>query len=61
MGVTRQPVTGVLDRIWELRDNLTADDAGYVALAEALGCALFTADGRLAVAPGVRCPITVVR
>jgi predicted nucleic acid-binding protein len=50
-----------LDRIWELRDNVSAYDAGYVALAEALGCGLLTADGRLAGAPGVRCPITVVR
>lgn len=60
LGVTRHPVVGVLDRIWELRDNLSAYDAGYVALAEALGCGLLTADARLAGAPGVQCPITVV-
>jgi len=60
LGVNRHPIVGVLDRIWELRDNLSAYDAGYVALAEALGCDLLTADRRLAGASGVRCPITVV-
>lgn len=47
--------------MWELRDNLTAYDATYVALAEALDCKLLTADGRLAGAPGPRCTIAVVR
>jgi len=61
LGVTRYPVVGLLDRIWELRDKVSAYDAGYVALAEALGCGLLTADVRFAGAPGVRCPITVVR
>jgi predicted nucleic acid-binding protein len=32
----------------------------YVALAENLGCALTTADARLAMASGPRCAITVV-
>jgi len=50
----------VLDRIWELRDNLSAYDAGYIALAERLGCALVTADARLSRALGIRCPVTVV-
>ena len=35
-------------------------DACYVALAEAIGCPLLTADQRLAAAPGPRCPIEVV-
>lgn len=60
MGMTRYPVFSLLDRIWQLRDNLSAYDAAYVALAEALGCGLVTADGRLGRAPGLRCPITVV-
>lgn len=36
------------DRIWELRHNLTAYDAAYVALAEALDAPLLTTDARLA-------------
>jgi predicted nucleic acid-binding protein len=40
---------------------VTAYDATYVALAEALGCELVTADGRLAQAPGPTCSITVLR
>jgi len=60
LGLTRYPTRGLLERIWELRDNLSAYDAGYVALAESLGCALVTADARLSRAPGLRCPITVL-
>lgn len=40
------------ERIWALRDNLTAYDAAYVALAEAVGAPLLTTDARLAHAPG---------
>lgn len=61
LGVRRFAVVDLLARIWELRDNLTAYDATYVALAEGLGCDLVTADGRLARAPGPTCRITVVR
>lgn len=60
LGLTRYAVHPLLDRVWQLRDNLSAYDAGYVALAESLGCALITADSRLSRAPGVRCSITVV-
>lgn len=42
----------LLERAWVLRDNLTAYDAVYVALAEALECTLLTCDGRLARSPG---------
>ncbi|HET9692632.1 MAG TPA: type II toxin-antitoxin system VapC family toxin [Acidimicrobiales bacterium] len=51
----------LLPRCWELAGNLTVYDAAYVALAEALGATLLTADARLAGAPGPRCPIEVVR
>ncbi|MDQ3677186.1 MAG: PIN domain-containing protein [Actinomycetota bacterium] len=61
LGLRRFTVVGLLARIWGLRDNLTAYDATYVALAEALECELVTADVRLAQAPGPRCAITVVR
>jgi predicted nucleic acid-binding protein len=43
----------LLDRVWALRQNLTAYDAVYVALAEALEAPLLTCDGRLARAPGL--------
>jgi predicted nucleic acid-binding protein len=42
-------------RVWELRENLTAYDAWYVALAESLGATLATADLRLTHATGPRC------
>ena len=40
--------TILLQRVWELRNALTAYDAVYVALAEALGASLLTCDKRLA-------------
>ena len=61
LGLSRQSVHGLLGRIWELRDNLSAYDATYVALAEALDVPLVTADGRLGRATGPRCTISVVR
>ncbi len=50
----RWPHEPLLARIWELRENLTAYDAAYVALAEALEAPLLTRDRRLASAPGHR-------
>jgi predicted nucleic acid-binding protein len=50
----------LLARIWALRANLTAYDAAYVALAEALGATLLTRDERLAAAPGSRATIELV-
>lgn len=60
LAVTRYPVVGLLDRVWELRESVSAYDASYLALAELLHCSLLTADARLSRAPGYRCPITVV-
>ncbi|MGH8225049.1 MAG: type II toxin-antitoxin system VapC family toxin [Gammaproteobacteria bacterium] len=44
----------LIDGIWALRDNLTAYDAAYVALARALKAPLITRDKRLARAPGLK-------
>jgi len=50
----RYPHDFLLPRVWELRNNLTAYDAVYVALAEALSATLVTRDQRLAAAAGHR-------
>jgi predicted nucleic acid-binding protein len=42
----------LLNRVWQLRDNVTAYDAVYVALAEALDATVITCDVPLAKAPG---------
>jgi predicted nucleic acid-binding protein len=60
LAVTRYPVYGLFERIWDIRENFSAYDASYVALAENLDCALVTADARLSNAAQARCPITVV-
>lgn len=46
-------------RVWELRHNLSAYDAWYVALAEALDAPLVTLDRRLSRAPGLGCEVLV--
>ena len=51
MPIARYPHDIFLQRIWELRSNITANDASYVALAEALSATLFTCDKRLITAP----------
>jgi predicted nucleic acid-binding protein len=60
LGVFRYPVVGLLERIWELRANVTAYDATYVALAELLRAPLVTLDARVATAPGIRCEVAVL-
>jgi len=56
----RHDARPLLPRVWAMRDVLTAYDAVYVALAEALGCPLVTADRRLAAAPGLACDVRVI-
>ena len=59
--IARYPHLPFVWRSWELRDNLTPYDAVYVALAETLGCTLVSADSRLSRAPGIGCPVEVLR
>ncbi len=58
--IRRVPTQRLINRIAELRDNVTAYDAAYVALAESLGCPLITADRRLANALGPTCDFEVI-
>lgn len=51
----------LLTRAWQLRDNITAYDAVYVALGEALGAAIVTCDAPLGKAPAHRAPVEVVK
>lgn len=48
LDVKRYPHAALLSRIWELRKNLTAYDAAYIALAEGLDASLLTCDRKLA-------------
>jgi predicted nucleic acid-binding protein len=61
VNVRRHAHTDLLGRAWELRDNLTAYDAIYVALAEALDARLITCDGPLSTAPGHAARIELIR
>lgn len=49
--VERYSHTLLLPRVWEFRNNLSAYDACYLALAEALDCPVLTRDGRFASSP----------
>lgn len=56
----RWPLAPLIGRCWELRDNVRAYDAFYVALAEQLGAPLMTLDAKLRAAPGPRCAIELL-
>lgn len=58
--VRRHPHDILLARIWQLRANLSAYDAAYVALAEGLGATLLTRDAAIARVPGVKAAVEVV-
>jgi predicted nucleic acid-binding protein len=58
--IQRHSHTILLPRIWQLRHNLSAYDATYVALAELLDAPLLTCDRRLAGAPGHEANIELI-
>ena len=58
--INRHPHFVLLPRIWQLRHNLSAYDAAYVALAEELSAILLTSDARLASASGHTAQIRVL-
>lgn len=55
------PTGAAVPRIWELRANLSAYDAGYVAVAESHDLTLVTADVRIAKAGVARCPVRAIQ
>lgn len=58
--ITRYPHEPFLQRVWELRSNVTAYDAAYLALAEALEAPLVTCDRGLASSPGHSAQVELV-
>jgi predicted nucleic acid-binding protein len=61
LDLQRHSHEGLLERCWSLRKNMSAYDAMYVALAEALDAALITCDARLVRAPGTKVRIEIVK
>lgn len=53
--IRRMPLPPLLERMWELRHNITAYGAAYIALAERLDAVLITCDAKLAAASGPTC------
>jgi predicted nucleic acid-binding protein len=60
LDLLRHAHVDLLDRAWKLRDNISAYDAMYVALAEAIEAPIVTCDSPLAEAPGHRARIEVI-
>jgi predicted nucleic acid-binding protein len=58
--IRRTPHAPLLERCWELRENVSIYDAAYLALAEVLDVRLLTADVRLARAPSTRCEFELI-
>lgn len=61
MPVALVPFRPFSDRVWELRETVTAYDAWYAALAESLDAPLLTLDRRLARASGLNCQVLTPR
>lgn len=51
LAIERADVTGLFERVLELRHNFSSYDAAYLTLAERLGTSVVTCDGKLAAAP----------
>jgi predicted nucleic acid-binding protein len=60
LDIERHAHEPLLDRIWSLHQNLTAYDAVYIAVAEALDTTVLTCDRKLARAPGLAHRIELV-
>ena len=60
MAIRRFEHQPLITRIWELRHNLSAYDAAYVALAEASKVPLLTLDRKLANAPGHHAEVIIL-
>lgn len=61
VALNRHDHEGLVTRVWELRGNLSAYDAVYVALAEALPATLVTCDRKLGAAPAHAAQVEVIR
>lgn len=61
LALTRFPADWLRTQMWELRHNVSAYDATYVALTELTDAtSLLTTDARLATAPGPKCEIELL-
>ena len=61
LGIDRHAHRDLLPRIWQLRESISAYDATYVALAEALAAPLVTCDAKLARSHGHRAKMAFVQ
>lgn len=61
LDIERYPHHLLLGRVWQLRANVSAYDAVYIALAEALGTTLLTADDRLSRVPGLQAVVDLIQ
>lgn len=61
LDIARYPHDAMADRIWQLRGQITAYDAAYIALAEAANATLVTCDSKLAKAGGHSAQIELIQ
>jgi predicted nucleic acid-binding protein len=60
VNIKRAEHKDLLERVWSLRDSITAYDAAYVVLAEILDCPLITCDAKLARSHGHKARIKLI-